>query len=299
MRRAGIISCLLAYSAVGLAQTTIVKPLTGVIKNQDILIQAVDRKTVLVEQFTLFFRTQHSFQEPSMGIMLKAKLDLDPKLAIEITDAALVYFKEAFAQKSISVESIAKDVFLNNIDIKKADKRGDPWLVTGGTTEELKDKETEDTYLAVHANGVNYSPIIRKTIIGTFDTAVASTVAFLEVINFSDPDSPSKKGKYAGSPIITPRLMLDSAETMCGTGGIGFWNRKLKGGSVSFPNNPEIVWEGPAWLAATKPLDEPNAQLWVLNRDEFKRAVLELSKAETDQYISEYMKAIKPSEEQK
>lgn len=285
---------LIFFVSFTMAQVKIEKPLDGVVSNKDILVQAAGINEVLVEQFTLFFRTQHTSVEPSVGVMVQAKLDLDPKLALEITDDAYAYLKEAFLKKGYKVGEIDKEAFKNTNEVKKADKRGEEqWLINGSTVE-LNNKKLGDKYITAHATGVNFCPIIRRTIIGTFDTKVASTVAFVQVINFADPSAPKKKGRYLGSPIITPSLMLDPGETICGTGGFGFWNAKIKGGSVSFPVNSDIRWQGYSWLAGTKDLDEPNTQLWLLNRDEFKKAVLELSKAQIDQYITEYIKAITP-----
>lgn len=291
LKLVAITFCVCAFVFAGVSQVRIERALSGKIKNKDILADASDKKTVLVEQFTLFFRTQHSFEEPSMGMMLQARLDIDPKLAQEITNDAYAYLKDAFSKKGYVVQEVDKATFMNNNDVKKADKKGEKWLLND-TSFSIKQKKAEDGYLAVHAAGVNFCPIIRRTIIGAFDTAAASTVAFIEVINFADPLSTIKRGRYAGSPLMAPGLMLDSAETMCGTGGFGYWNAKLKGGSVSFPSNSDIRWDGYSWLASTTNLEEPNTQLWHPQREEFKKAVLELSKAQTDQYIEEYLKAI-------
>lgn len=293
MRSAVSAFLFIVFYSVVMGQITIVKPLEGKIKNKDILVQAMGKKKLLVEQFTLCFRTLHTFQEPSMGMVLQVKLDLEPTLALEITDTAFAYFREAFAKNGITVEAIAPEVFKTNNDIKKAEKRGDQWLLNG-VTSELDDKKTDTKYTVAQATGVNYSPVIRRTIIGTFDTIAASTAAYVQVIDFSNPATVNNKVKYAGSPIIPPGLMSDSIETVCGTGGFGFWNLKLKGGSVSFPDNSCIKWEGPAWLSGTKSMEEPNTQSWQLNREEFKKAVLALTRAQTDMYVAEYLKAITP-----
>lgn len=280
-------------SVASMAQVKIVSPLKGEVGNKSILEQATGKNKIYVERFSLFFRVKETYQEPSMGMVLTAKINLEKTIAKEITDSAFSYFKTAFLAKGLTVEAIEKEIFRSINDVKKAEKKGETCFINGDVLDK-KIEKTDDGYIEAHATGVNYCPIVRPTLVGTYDTEEATTVSFIEVINFSFPSQPKKKGGYGsiGIPIYTPCLMLDPNETVCGTGGFGFWNSKLKGGSVSFPVNADIRWEGFSWLTSTKNADEPNTQNWTINPEEYKKAALELSKSHIDQYIEEYMKGI-------